>query len=71
MLYVVAPYSGPPDVWCITLLLSAALPASGGDHAAWTIAAGVPPAAQANIDAQDPDAKVLAPGYVLARNPGR
>jgi hypothetical protein len=70
-LYAVYPYSGPPDLWCITLLLSPALPASAGDRAAWTIAAGVPPAAQANIDRQDPDAKVFAPGYVLARNPGR
>jgi hypothetical protein len=71
VLWGVDPYTGPPDLWCITLLLSPALPASGSDHAAWTIAAGVPPAAQANIDRQDPGAKVFAPGYVLARSPGR
>jgi hypothetical protein len=45
-----------------------ALPASAGDHAAWTVAAGVSPAAQASIDGQDRDAKVFAPEYVLARN---
>jgi Flp pilus assembly protein CpaB len=70
-LYAVDPYSGPPDLWCVTVVLLPALPASGGDRAGWTIAAGVPPAAQASIDGQDPDAKVFAPGYVLARNPGR
>jgi hypothetical protein len=71
VLYGVYPYSGPPDLWCITLLLSPALPASGSDNPAWTIAAGVPPAAQTNIERQDPAAKVFAPGYVLARSPGR
>lgn len=68
VLYAVFPYSGPPDLWCVTLLLLPALPASGGDRAAWTVAAGVSPAAQASIDGKDRDAKVLAPGYVLARN---
>jgi hypothetical protein len=71
VLYAVYPYSGPPDLWCVTLVLSPALPAGNGDHAMWTIAASIPPAAQASIDHQDPDAKVFAPGYVMARNPGR
>jgi hypothetical protein len=71
VLYAVYPYSGPPDLWCLTLVLSPALPASGGDHATWTIAASVPPAARASVEGQYPDAMVFAPGYVLARNPGR
>ena len=67
-LYGVDPYSGPPDLWCVTVVLLPALLASGADRAAWTIAAGVPPATQASIDDVDHDAKVFAPGYVLARN---
>ena len=67
-LYAVSSYSGPPDLWCVTLVLSPALPASGRDHAAWTIAAGIPPALQARIDHHDPDVDVFAPGYALVRN---
>lgn len=71
VLYAVYPYSGPPDLWCVTLVLSPALPASAGERATWTIAAGVTPSAQASIDRDHPHAKVFAPGYVLAGDPER
>lgn len=66
--YAVAPYSGPPDGWCVTLALLPALPSA---QPRWIVYMGsVPAAVQAQIARRDPAVQVFAPGYVLVRDPG-
>lgn len=65
--YALAPYSGPPDGWCVTLTLLPALPSAQPE---WTAYMGaVPAAVQAQIARHDPAVQVFAPGYALVRDP--
>lgn len=67
--YALAPYAGPPDDWCVALVLLPSLPAGPGGDAAWTIAFGtIPPDLQARIARHDPSVRVFAPGFALARD---
>ena len=66
--YVISPYSGPPDAWCVTLTPLPALPSS---HPGWTIYMGaVPATVQAEIDRHDPGVQQFALGYALVRDSG-
>jgi hypothetical protein len=66
--YTLAPSPGPPDAWCVALVLLPALPARAGERAGWTITFGTtPPDLQARIARQDPSVQVFAPGFALTR----
>jgi len=67
--YVIAPYAGTPDAWCLTTALLPALPAGpGAARPGWEIVAGTVPAdVAAMIARHDPTVQVFAPGYALAK----
>lgn len=70
--YSLAPYDGPPDDWCLTLVLLPALPNGPGGSPSWTIALGpIPPDLHARIARRDPSVQVFPPGYALARDAAR
>lgn len=70
--YALAPYAGPPDSWCVTLVLLPSLPVRPGGTADWTITFGMlPPDLKARIQHHDPSVQVFAPGYALARGAAR
>jgi hypothetical protein len=67
--YALAPYTGPPDAWCVALVLLPSLPAGPGGRARWTIAFGtIPPDLQGRIARHDPSVLVFAPGLALGRD---
>lgn len=67
--YELVPSAGPPDAWCVALVLLPSLPARAGEPARWTITFGTTPAAlQARIAQHDPTVHVFAPGFALAQN---
>ncbi len=67
--YALAPYAGPPDAWCVALVLLPALPSGPGGHPGWTIAFGtIPTDLQARIARHDPSVRVYAHGFALARD---
>jgi len=64
--YVVSPYEGLPDGWCLTTVLLPALPATGAERFEWTLALGsIPAEMQAKIAHHDPNVRVYSPGYAL------
>ena len=67
--YALAPSVGPPDAWCVALVLLPALPARFGERFHWAVTLGtMPPGLGAWFDRHGWSVRVFAPGFVVAHD---